>query len=328
LNKSEKGKGTSLGLHRHLAQPNSRARSHSRARPRVGQPSKVAAASATLPTLRRRSHTPASPTAGPRRSHSLTGETRLHPLPPARPNPLLRTGTETERGQGHAPHEGGIPSVPFAPSTSRARQATTPVPHASRLRSPNTHRAREADAAMAAKSDDTALHRQPSVVFDFGISNSNHASSNHPSTSQDGISTLRAFRLPSHRLPCHGRARSIKLHPVPCPSPFQPFRHHPGGTTAHTTSQGGKGRKGEAARKNRARGGGAPSELVGDEGGAARFLLRHGTARHGSLLTPHQLALHRYPFAIATYGELTISPRSLPVVLGIKPPRLSVPWII
>jgi hypothetical protein len=156
LNKSEKGKGTFLGLPRHLAQPNSRARSHSCARPHVGRPSKVIAASAVLPTLRRRSRTPASPTAGPCRSHSLMGKTRLHPLPPARLNPLLRMGTETERGQGHALREGGIPSVPFAPSTSRACQATTPVPHASRLRSPNTHRACEADAAMATKSADTA----------------------------------------------------------------------------------------------------------------------------------------------------------------------------
>jgi hypothetical protein len=106
--------------------------------------------------LRRRSRTPVSPTAGPRCSHLLTGGTRLHPLPLARPNPLLRTGTETERGQGHALREGGIPSVPFAPSTSHARQATTPVPHASCLRLPNTHRAREADAAMAVKSADTA----------------------------------------------------------------------------------------------------------------------------------------------------------------------------
>jgi hypothetical protein len=96
-----------------------------------------------------------SPTAGPRRSHSLTGGTRLHPLPSACPIPLLRMGTETKRGQGHALHEGWIPSVPFAPSASRARQATTPVPHASRLRSPSTHRAREADAAMVTKSLDT-----------------------------------------------------------------------------------------------------------------------------------------------------------------------------
>jgi hypothetical protein len=63
----------------------------------------------------------------------------------------------------------------------------------------------------------------PSMVFDFGISNLNHASSNHPSTSQDSISTLHAFRLPSQHPRCHGRARSIKLHPVPCPKPLPTF---------------------------------------------------------------------------------------------------------
>jgi hypothetical protein len=69
-------------------------------------------------------------------------------------------------------------------------------------------------------------------------------------------------------------------------------------------------------------------ELVGDEGDVGTPLLHHRSALHGFMATRHQLALHRYPFAIATYGELTISPRSLSVELDMEPPRRSAPWII
>jgi hypothetical protein len=231
---------------------------------------------------------------------------------------------KSEREQGHATREERFPLPPL------------PVMHAkpqSWSRTPVACTRQTRTACMKPKPPWPRNRLTPPDTANrlwyliFGISNKNHAASNRPSTSQGSISTLRAFRLPSHRLPCHGRARSIKLHPVPCLSPFQSFHHRPSGTTAHATSQGGKGRKGEAVRENWDRGG-APSELVGGEGGAARFLLHHGTARHGHRLTPHQLALHRYPSAIATYGELTISPRSPPVVLGIEPSRLLVPWII
>jgi hypothetical protein len=44
---------------------------------------------------------------------------------------------------------------------------------------------------------------------------------------------------------------------------------------------------GEAARKNRDCEG-APSELVRDEGGAACFLLHHGTTLHGTTTIRHR----------------------------------------
>jgi hypothetical protein len=63
---------------------------------------------------------------------------------------------------------------------------------------------------------------------------------------------------------------------------------------------------------------GALSELAEGEGDAGTPLLHHRSALHGFMATRHQLTLHRYPFAIATYGELTTSPRSPPVVLDME----------
>jgi hypothetical protein len=77
-------------------------------------------------------------------------------------------------------------------------------------------------------------------------------------------------------------------------------------------------RGGKQRTRSRRRRPSAPGE--GEDAGLP--LLHHGTALHDFTGTRHQLTLHRYPFAIATYGELTASPRSPPVVLGMVPPHL------
>jgi hypothetical protein len=89
-----------------------------------------------------------------------------------------------------------------------------------------------------------------------------------------------------------------------------------------------KGREAKEEPQGGTRTAGALSKLVGDEGDAGTPLLHHRSVLHGFTATRHQLALHRYPFAIATYGELTTSPHSPPVVFNMEPPHLSVPLII
>jgi hypothetical protein len=107
----------------------------------VGWPSKAAAASATLPTIRRRSRTPTSPTAGPRRSHSLTDRTHLHPLPPVSSKLSVLIDEGKGREQGHAIGVGEILPVPattlHAKPPSRPHMPTThmlPHPRSARVR--------------------------------------------------------------------------------------------------------------------------------------------------------------------------------------------------
>jgi hypothetical protein len=136
-----------------------------------------------------------------------------------------------KEGTGSCNARGKIPPAPYC---CRARQAPRSAPQAHhatiRARSTFSHapRARDRHGPPSAL---PPCHRQPPMESEIGIINSNHASSDCPSPSQGSISTLHAARLPSRRPPCHGRARSIKLHPMPNPAlsitvPPPPWWHY------------------------------------------------------------------------------------------------------
>jgi hypothetical protein len=113
-------------------------------------------------------------------------------------------------------------------------------------------------------------------------------------------------------------AEPIPFHPVP-PTPWWHYQcpHLKREGRREEKREEERGKRGKQRMRNRRR---HPSSPGGEDTGLP--LLRHKTALHGFTATWHQLTLHRYPFAIATYGELTASPRSPPIAFGMVPPHL------
>jgi hypothetical protein len=141
---------------------------------------------------------------------------RSHHLPLI-PRVLYSPRQKTEKGKEGIGSCNARGKIPPAPCCCRARQAPCSAPQAHhatvRARSTFSHapRARDCHGPLSAL---PPCHRQLLAESKIGIINSNHTSSDCPSPSQGSISTLHAARLPSCRPPCHGRARSIKLHPM------------------------------------------------------------------------------------------------------------------
>jgi hypothetical protein len=199
-------------------------------------------------------------------------------------------GTRNTRGE-----------IPFVPSASHACQATAPVSHASCLRSPSTHRAREADAAMAVKSVDTAYHHRIlsnhlriKLASPIRSPLPGHLKNLHQPLSKDATWPSYLHHYPPS--PCSELgyiSQAPTSQPPPTFSP-PPLVASPLTASHCKEGEGGKKRRGKAARRSRTT---AAAQDIGEEGDAVAFFLvgkRHCTAARLHCL---ESPLHRYPSA-------------------------------
>jgi hypothetical protein len=109
-----------------------------------------------------------SPTAGPRCSHSLTGGTRLHPLPPVSSKLSILIDEGKEREQGHAIGVGEILPVPA--TTLHAKPPSQPhTPTTHMLPRPRSVRAHDLimatwEHALGAYHPDTANRQRNTIL--------------------------------------------------------------------------------------------------------------------------------------------------------------------
>jgi hypothetical protein len=161
-------------------------------------------------------------------SHRREGPTGSSPSSRS-PSPYLarrgkREGTETRSWRGRdslCPCLAVHAKPPSRPRTLATR--TLPCPTLSaRVTSPWPRRSMHRVSAT--------LTPPTADEIRFGITKSNHASSDRPSPAKAASRPSMSPDLPSHHPPRHGQARSIKLHPMPNPSPFHPVRRRLSGT--------------------------------------------------------------------------------------------------